>query len=294
MQRITALWNVSPLKLVGALFALTLAVAMAVGSGASFNAKTANANNTLTAGNLTHSNSGNGAIMTAGTLKPGDTTTGTVDITNTGDINGVFTLAKSNLSDTPASPAFSSKLDLKVEDLGNPATSPAPTPVVKYNGKLGAMPSTALGTFTPNEKHRYRFTLTFPDGGSNGADNAYKGASHLRAVRLGVGQLLAPRPAARRPRQGPWPRHPPHAPGPPADLRDRRRGRAAGAPARRPRARGDVPAHAGRIRALRPRGRLDGAHRSTAARSSSTRSSPSPSCAAATSSPSSRPADAAR
>ena len=52
MQRLVALWQVSPLKLVGALFALMLAVAMAVGSGASFNAKTANANNTFTAGNL--------------------------------------------------------------------------------------------------------------------------------------------------------------------------------------------------------------------------------------------------
>jgi spore coat-associated protein N len=177
VQRLVALWQVSPLKLVGALFALMLAVAMAVGSGASFNAKTANANNAFTAGNLAHTNSGNGAIMTADKMKPGDSINGTVDIVNTGDINGVFTLGKSGLTDTPSSPAFSGKLDLKVEDLGSPTASPAPTPVVKYNGKLGAMGATALGTFTPNEKHRYKFTLTFPDGGTGGADNAYKGAA---------------------------------------------------------------------------------------------------------------------
>jgi hypothetical protein len=115
--------------------------------------------------------------MTADKMKPGDSINGTVDIVNTGDINGVFTLGKSGLTDTPSSPAFSGKLDLKVEDLGSPTASPAPTPVVKYNGKLGAMGATALGTFTPNEKHRYKFTLTFPDGGTGGADNAYKGAA---------------------------------------------------------------------------------------------------------------------
>jgi len=36
MQRITALWQASPLRLVGALFALSLAAMMAVASGASF------------------------------------------------------------------------------------------------------------------------------------------------------------------------------------------------------------------------------------------------------------------
>jgi hypothetical protein len=126
--------------------------------------------------NLAHTNSNSGALLTAARIKPGDSTTGTVDITNSGDINGVFTLSKSNLTDTPSSPAFSSKLDLKIEDLGDPTASPAATPVVKYNGKLGSLGATALGTFTPNEKHRYKFTLTFPDGGA-GADNAYKGAS---------------------------------------------------------------------------------------------------------------------
>jgi hypothetical protein len=176
VQRLVALWQVSPLKLVGALFALMLAVAMAVGSGASFNAKTANPNNTFTAGNLAHTNSVNGVLLSADKIKPGESTTGTVDIANSGDINGVFTLAKSGLTDTPSSPALSGKLDLKIEDLGNPTATPAPTPVVKYNGKLGSLGSTALGTFSPNEKHRYKFTLTFPDGGA-GADNAYKGAT---------------------------------------------------------------------------------------------------------------------
>jgi hypothetical protein len=178
MQRFAAIWHASPAKLVGALFALLLAVTMAVGSGANFNSTSANPGNVVTAGNLAHSNSKAGsAILSVTRLRPGQSSSGTVDIANTGDIDGVFTLAKSNLVDTPASPAFSSKLDLVVDDLGDPAASPAPAPVQKYSGKLGAMGTIALGTYAPGDTHRYRFTVTFPDGGANGADNAYKGAS---------------------------------------------------------------------------------------------------------------------
>ena len=64
MQRITALWHDSPLKLVSALFVLSLAAMMAVASGASFTSTSANAGNIVTAGNLTHSNSkAPGAIL---------------------------------------------------------------------------------------------------------------------------------------------------------------------------------------------------------------------------------------
>ena len=72
---------------------------------------------------------------------------------------------------------LSAKLDLVVEDLGNPASPSAA--VQKYSGKLGAMGVTALSTYAPNEAHRYRFTVSFPDGGTPSGpttgDNAYKG-----------------------------------------------------------------------------------------------------------------------
>jgi len=54
MNRISALWHASPLKLVGALFALSLAAMMGVASGADFTSQTANAGNVVAAGNLTH------------------------------------------------------------------------------------------------------------------------------------------------------------------------------------------------------------------------------------------------
>src|SRR3954466_9033730 len=86
MQRITALWHDSPLKLVSALFVLSLAAMMAVASGASFTSTSANAGNIVTAGNLTHSNSkAPGAILNVSNLMPGHSDNGTVDLSNTGD-----------------------------------------------------------------------------------------------------------------------------------------------------------------------------------------------------------------
>lgn len=178
MQRITALWHDSPLKLVSALFVLSLAAMMAVASGASFTSTSANAGNIVTAGNLSHSNSkAPGAILSVSGLKPGQSDSGTVDITNTGDVAGVFSLSRSGLSNSDPSNPLGGKLDLVIEDLGDPAAPSAP--VVKYSGKLGPMPVTSLSTYGPGESHRYKFTVTFPDGGvpagPNSGDNAYKG-----------------------------------------------------------------------------------------------------------------------
>ena len=76
MQRITALWHDSPLKLVSALFVLSLAAMMAVASGASFTSTSANAGNIVTAGNLTHSNSkAPGAILNVAGLSRASPTT---------------------------------------------------------------------------------------------------------------------------------------------------------------------------------------------------------------------------
>ena len=46
-----------------------------------------------------------------------------------------------------------------------------------YSGTLGSMGTLTLGTFAAGATHQYPFTVTLPDGGSNGADNAYGGAT---------------------------------------------------------------------------------------------------------------------
>lgn len=183
MQRVSALWQASPRKVVSALFILSLAAMMAVASGASFSSTSANAGNVVTAGNLSHSNSkAPGAILTVSKLTPGHSDTGYTDITNTGDVSGVFTLTKSNVVNSDTTNPLSSKLDLVIEDLGDPATPASPgSGTVVYTGKLGAMGPVTAGTLAKNESHRYLFTVSFPDGGKpagpTSGDNRYQGDS---------------------------------------------------------------------------------------------------------------------
>lgn len=172
MQRFAAVWHASPQKMVGILFALLLAAMMAVGSGANFNSTSANPGNVVTAGTLSHTNSkDNAALLTVSKIKPGESKSGTVQLTNTGDIDGVFSVARTMVSDStgPASP-FAAHLNLKIED--------NVTGTVYYDNLLSAMSSTVgAGTITPGSSRTYKFTVTFNDGGPNGADNAFKGAS---------------------------------------------------------------------------------------------------------------------
>jgi hypothetical protein len=172
MQRFAAVWHASPQKLVGVLFVLLLAAMMAVGSGANFNSRSANPGNVVTAGNLMHINhKDDSAVLDVDLIKPGEERTGTVDIENTGDIDGVFSIARTITTDTtgPSNP-FAAHLNLKVENV----TTGAPA---LYDGLLSAMNGT-LGSdvIAPGDTNTYRFTVEFVDGGPNGADNAFKSA----------------------------------------------------------------------------------------------------------------------
>jgi spore coat-associated protein N len=180
MNRITALWKASPRKVLLAFFGLMAAAALAVGSGANFNSTSANPSNVFTAGTISHSNSkASAAILTAANMVPGGSQVGTVDIKNTGLATGTFTLTHLTPVDTPTSPGLSKKLTMTISDLGDPAcVSSCPAAVQVYSGTIFAMPaSVALGTYLAAVTHRYQFTVNFPDGGANGADNAYQSAS---------------------------------------------------------------------------------------------------------------------
>jgi len=170
----------SPRHLLGALLVALLAVGAVAGSGASFTSKSANPSNTFSAGNLAQSNSKEGAaVLTATKMLPGATpTSGTVVITNSGDVPGTFILSKTSLTDTPGANGgqLSGVLDLQIQDVTNAAS-----PVTVYSGKVGAMGAQSLGKFNASEARTYKFTVTFPDGGTPGSattgDNAYKGSS---------------------------------------------------------------------------------------------------------------------
>ncbi|MFC7400970.1 hypothetical protein [Citricoccus sp. GCM10030269] len=128
--------------------------ALIAGSGATFSSTTSSSANVVTAGAFTQTNSAtDAAIFTMATAKPGDTVTGTAEVTNTGDFAGDFTLVESE----DATNTFpEGDLDLVVTDITDSANV---TPV--YEGTIGALDSQTLGTLDPNESRTYQFVVTF-------------------------------------------------------------------------------------------------------------------------------------
>jgi hypothetical protein len=161
-----------PKRSLTALATLLAAVGIMVGSGANFTSSTANPANTFSAGILSSSNSKSGsAILTATNMVPGGSQSGTVVISNTGNVPGTFSLAESNLVDSPrgsGNEALSGKLDLLVEDVTGGGSSQV------YSGKLGAMGTRSLGSYTAGMAKTYKFTVSFPDG-TAAQDNPYQG-----------------------------------------------------------------------------------------------------------------------
>jgi hypothetical protein len=176
VSRFRALWANSPAKLLSGLVALTVASGLAIASGANFNSASANPTNVFSAGTLSQSNSAANQAILSAALLPGGSTTGTVDIANTGNAGAAFVLTRTAIVNTPASPPFSAKLTVQVQDLGDPAcVSACPAATTLYSGALGAMTANiALGTFAPGVRHRYRFTVAFPNAAD---DNDYLGAA---------------------------------------------------------------------------------------------------------------------
>ncbi len=178
MKRIKAGWDANPRKALLSLCALAVASAVIMASGANFTSQTANAT-AFTAGDLKHGNTPSAAFLSATEMKPGDSKTGTVDIENTGDIPGVFTLTKDVTAETAG---FASKLKLVLTDCKADGCGNANDTNV-HNGSIDSMGTEALGTFASAEVHRYEFVVSFPDAdagsspATNGSDNAYKNAT---------------------------------------------------------------------------------------------------------------------
>jgi spore coat-associated protein N len=178
-RSLPSLASASPRRLLIALAGLLISAAVAVGSGANFNSTSANPSSLISTGTIVVTDSLTGqAVLSMNAVKPGTTKTGSVDIKNGGNVLASFTLAPANLVNTPATPPLSSKLTLQIQDLGDPSCAVScPAAVTVYTGALGSMGTLSLGTFAAGATHRYGFSVTFPDGGSGGADNAYGGAA---------------------------------------------------------------------------------------------------------------------
>jgi hypothetical protein len=207
MSRIAILAR-HPRRSLTALATLVAAGAVVVGSGAVFSTQTANPSNTFASGILSQTNSKSAsAILKMDHIIPGNSSSGTVDIQNTGNVQGIFTLAESDLVDQDSSDAtagngttrtaskLGDQLQLVIQDCGafTGATAPAcpantdTTTGRKYSGSLnGVGSSLALSTFAAAEQHRYKFLVSLADNGApssvsdtsvgGSGDNAYSGA----------------------------------------------------------------------------------------------------------------------
>src|SRR5919112_638032 len=114
---------------------------------------------------ITNSRAAQTVMTSTSDMRPGDPArTGTVDITNSGSLSGVFTLQRGTVVDSDSSNPLSGKLDIVVKDCGDfsggtPTCDPGDP--VKYSGTVAAMSSAvALGTFAAAEKHRYEFSVS--------------------------------------------------------------------------------------------------------------------------------------
>jgi spore coat-associated protein N len=150
-----------------------LALVLLTAPGPSAPRKGPNVKVTSSHGTLEQSNSRDGAaIFTGAGMAPGKQVQGSVTITNTGTLAGRFTLSKADLVDSsgPNGGSLSGQLDVLVEDVTQPG---APQSV--YTGKLGAMPARPAGSILPGASRTYRFTVSFPEGGSG--DNQFVNSS---------------------------------------------------------------------------------------------------------------------
>ena len=160
-----------PRRTLGALAVILAAVGITVGSGANFTASAANPGNAFTTGTLLIGNSPSTALFSATGLKPGDTRTATVDITNTGSLAGDFVLKTANPTGYAA---LLGQIDLIVADCGVWTAGVAPScssPTTKYSGKVNALTSQVLGNYAGGVQHRYLFTATV----STSTDDTFQG-----------------------------------------------------------------------------------------------------------------------
>ena len=188
MTRIQTLAS-RPKRTLGALAVVLAAVGITVGSGANFQAQKANAG-TFAAGKMAITNESDKTIFASSNMRPGDSDSGTVDITNAGTLSGNFflnqTLAAARVGH-PEDTALLNKLQLTITDCGDAAAYNCSSPVggaAIYSGTMtGFNSQVALkklsgvqAKWPAGEAHHFKFDVSFPDaGGLDGSDDAAQG-----------------------------------------------------------------------------------------------------------------------
>jgi predicted ribosomally synthesized peptide with SipW-like signal peptide len=161
-------------KILASLGALAAIGVLAIGGTyANFSATpTTISSNAFTTGTLSMSRSGSGAVLAASALKIGQESTGSVTISNTGSLAGIYSLGGS----TTGSSALAGALKLVVyKETDNDTTSKL------YDGALSGLSSVSLGTFAPagasGDAHTFYFHVSLPSTGSDAGDNLLQGTT---------------------------------------------------------------------------------------------------------------------
>ena len=144
---------------------MLVAGAVAVGSGATFTSQSASAVS-VTSGILKHANDKNSQSLTVTKLKPGDSQSGSLKITNDGTLDSTLTL-----QETADSSAFTAgDLKLKITQAG--------VATALYDGNFGALDNSVkldLGALNVGDETTVTFTISMPLSAGN--ENQAKSAS---------------------------------------------------------------------------------------------------------------------
>lgn len=152
---------------------LAAAGALAVGSGASFSSQTENAISTVTAGTLLQENTReNEAIFDVSNIKPGDTVTGSLTITNSGTLPAAFTLTEFG----DANGFEADVLSMTITEVGGAQV---------FAGEFGDLVSADLGAWTAGEARSFDFVVSL----AQAADNDNQGAEATASYRWSAVQL---------------------------------------------------------------------------------------------------------
>lgn len=139
---------------------LLAAAALTLATGATFVSQSQNVANAYETGTLEQTNSrDSAAICDLDNLKPGDSVSGQVTITNSGSLDSIFTLTETQQTNTFADPDL---LTLTVVESGE----------VVHTGELGQMGSVDLGTWEAGEARTFTFTAKLDSSADN--DNQAK------------------------------------------------------------------------------------------------------------------------
>ena len=158
-----------PPRLVALGVVLALAIAVAAGA-AGAHERPAEIGRMAATGAVTLSSAkASTAIIHATGLVPGQSVSGNVALANVGDTRGRLSLLRTGMVDVPGryGGRLSDALQLRVEDADGGA----------WTGPLAGPSVLDLGVMEPGEGRSYRLTVTLPDTGPYGRDNAVQGSS---------------------------------------------------------------------------------------------------------------------